>query len=192
MPSNEIEGIFFQIFILFIQMKTILLFLSLLTMMSFFSKNEPLSIESIRLNYIKAVEDEDITEKMLEKITGEHLKNPLFLAYRGAFEGLMAKHVFNPYKKISYLSLSNKTLAQAIKQKPNNVEMRFLRFSMQHYVPDFLGQSKELKEDKNAIVKNIATDNELTQESQKVVCQFMLDCKRCTNEEVKMFKDLLK
>lgn len=150
------------------------------------------SLEDIRLSYVKAVENQKTTEDMLKKLSDIKDPSPVFLAYRGAFEGLMAKHAFNPYRKLSFLSQSNRTLASAIKLKPNNVEMRFLRFSMQHYLPDFLGQNKELKEDRIAIVKNIAEDKELTEESRQVVCRFMIDSKRCTADENELFKRLLK
>ena len=164
----------------------------LITLSIFFMKQNNDGIEEIRVEYIKAVENQDTAEKMLKKLSDSPNLSPLFLAYRGAFEGLMAKHVFNPYKKLSFLSLSNRTLARAVAQKPNSVEIRFLRFSMQHYLPDFLGQSKELKEDRIAICKHIASDDELTEKSREVVCRFMIDSKRCTSQEAEIFRNLLK
>jgi hypothetical protein len=150
------------------------------------------SIEEIRKNYIKAVENQSVTEEMLEELSTGEPKNALFLAYRGAFEGLMAKHVFNPYKKLSYLGKSNKTLEKAIGMKPKSVEIRFLRFSMQHYLPEFLGQSKELTTDRLVILQNINSDSELPEDAKAVVCRFLIESKRCTAAETEMLKEILK
>ncbi len=150
------------------------------------------SIDEIRKNYIKAVENQSITEEMLEELSAGEPQSALFLAYRGAFEGLMAKHVFNPYKKLSYLGKSNKTLEKAVSLKPKSVEIRFLRFSMQHYLPEFLGQSKELTVDRLAILQNINSDAELPADAKTVVCRFLIDSKRCTAAEAESLKELLK
>jgi hypothetical protein len=47
-----------------------------------------------------------------------------------------------------------KTLSKAIAADPANPEIRFLRFSIQYYVPAFLGFSKNLDEDKKVIVQH--------------------------------------
>lgn len=69
---------------------------------------------------------------------------------------------------------------------PSNVEIRFLRFSTQYYLPSILGFSDNLQEDKEAIMNNLEflNQNELEDELLQFIIQFMGESNLCSSEEI--------
>jgi hypothetical protein len=147
-------------------------------------------MNTIRQEYIEAINNGDKTDDLLKKLSNATLDDPLLIAYRGATEALKAKHAFNPYTKLNYLKKSNESLQKAIQMRPQDIEIRFLRFSIQHYLPAFLRQDKELQQDKSVIVSQI-NDPSLDRELQQSIGKFMIESGRCTQQEVKRIQEVL-
>ncbi len=157
-----------------------------------FSISNGFTIEEIRTSYGKALDDSKIADQLLQSLNNITVNEPLFLAYKGATEALIAKHAFNPYKKLEYLNLSMKTLAQAIAKDPLNPEMRFLRFTIQYYVPSFLGYTKNLEEDKTVIVKNFyALKKIYDADMVKGAGDLLISSGKCTPSEVEQIQAML-
>ena len=155
--------------------------------------NKSLDINLLRKEYVRAVEDADKTDSLLAVLNKVAAPEPLVIAYKGACEALRAKHAWNPYNKISHLQQGKKTMARAIALSPTHVEIRFLRFSLEHYLPDFLGESRDLTEDRKTIVANIATPEnaKLGKEVLQPIAKFLIDSKRCTPAEVETLRKWL-
>lgn len=147
------------------------------------NKTGTISLENLRLSYIKAIEDSETADNILEQLSKVSPNNPMLYGYKGAFEALVAKHSWNPYTKYDYLSKAMKTLETAIKNDKNNAEIRFLRFSIQHYIPSFLGFSTNLEEDKEVILKTLKY---CEPKVKLVIKNFLKTSERCTPSELKM------
>ncbi len=141
-----------------------------------------IDIQTLRREYLQAVEDEKKTDSLLETLDKENSQEPLLIGYKAALEALKAKHAFNPYNKLNFLKKSQKTFEQAISMSPADIELRFLRFSVQHYLPGFLGASKNLDEDRQAIIQNINQPG-VDKDVRTTVARFLIESKRCTSEE---------
>lgn len=78
---------------------------------------------------------------------------------------LMAKHVINPFSKLSYFKKGRIMLEKAINTDKNNVELRFLRYTIQTSVPAFLNYSQDKKQDKEFLISSLVSleDHELKQ-----------------------------
>src|SRR5690606_30883120 len=76
------------------------------------------------------------------------------LAYLGALQAILAKHVFNPISKLNTFKEGKKNIEQAIKIEPDNAELRFIRLSIQKNAPSFLGYRSRINEDIEFIKKN--------------------------------------
>src|SRR5688572_9353908 len=134
----------------------VLIFYLLSQVSSINANSNNFEIDVIRNKFAKAVENEKEAYVLLEKLNKLEAKGktPLILAYKGAAEALIAKFSWNPYSKINYLRKSQRSLQLAINNAPENAEIRFLRFSIQHFVPAFLGLSNNIEEDKKIIIAN--------------------------------------
>jgi len=127
-----------------------ILFLLLLSTGGFAS--EVVDMKSLRERYYAAVHSSVATEKLYSELKKQRLPAPVILAYVGSLEALRAKHAINPYYKLQYLREADQTMQKAVKAAPDNIEIRFLRFSYQYYVPEFLGYSENKEEDLKVMV----------------------------------------
>lgn len=113
--------------------------------------------EAFRIQYEKAIEDEDTCKMLIEQFKIKEKKNELKsveLAYLGALETIWAKHVFNPFSKLKTFKKGKEKIEAAIKQAPNDIEIYYLRLSVQKNAPSFLGYNNHIKEDTAFIKKN--------------------------------------
>jgi hypothetical protein len=116
-------------------------------------------IQSLRKRYYAAVNSAKITDKLYEELQSASVKPAIVQAYIGSLEALKAKHAYNPYSKLQYLKQADQSMRQAVKADPDNIEIRFLRFSYQYYVPEFLGYSTHKEVDVQVIVKELLAGN---------------------------------
>ena len=144
-----------------------------------------ISKQQLRNSYYAAVKDSDKTERLYSILSASDDNSPLKKAYIGGLTALKAKHDFNPIAKLRYLSDAERIMQAAISESPNDIEIRFLRFSYQYHVPRFLGFSDNLQEDKEVIVEQILSGNygESDRDLVKNVIDFLLRSKECSNEE---------
>ncbi|WP_421941327.1 hypothetical protein [Pedobacter sp.] len=147
-------------------------------------------ITVLKSDMVKAVENSRLTDSLFSRLDRLPNKTALITGYLGTLEALKAKHAWNPYNKIKYVSRSLKTMKKAIAMDKENMEIRFMRFSIEHFTPSFLGFSKDLDVDRKEIVKHYQNHNfGLADETLvKNVAKFMVESKRCTAEEVKVLK----
>jgi len=109
-------------------------------------------LDKLRLQFYQAVDNKDVAKKFFERMKLEQGISAVHLAYYGSAQTLMGKHAWNPYQKLSHLKSGMQVLSSASKKAPDDLEIRFLRFSIEHYLPTFLGMSKHLDEDRKKIV----------------------------------------
>ena len=153
-----------------------------------------LDLTQIRKEFYAGVNDKDAAEKFYLKLKSQTLTNPVLQAYYGSAEALMGKHAWNPYKKVSYLKSGLRTLELAIAKNPESIEIRFLRFSIEHYLPPFLGLSKNLEEDGKKIVELIEKDSLSTADSTLVknIVNFLKKTNRFSAREVEILNSGIK
>lgn len=146
----------------------------------------------IRVEYYQSIDSESKTEKLLKDLKSVKNKSALLLAYQGASEALMAKHVWNPFKKMEWLNQSAETMRMAVSQHPNHPEIRFLRFSYEHYLPSFLNKSPHLEEDKHIIINSLKNKSSLVDmELKKKMASFLIETKRCLPDEILFLETFL-
>ena len=174
-------------------MKTLLF--SVLFLMSNITYSQAYNIDQLRKDYIEAISNSDKADELCHELSA--IKNPdaLLLAYLGSAQAIRAKHAWNPVNKLSYLKQGFKTMDKAVAKDPNQLEVRFLRFSLQFYVPTFLGYSKNIDTDKVKIIdlirKNDVVDLKVDKKILKDMVNFMIDSKKCSPNEVTTLKKVL-
>lgn len=150
-------------------------------------------LAELRLQYVQALDNAALTRDVLKQLEALNDKTPLLLAYEGAFESLVAKHHWNPYQKVANLKSSMQKLEQAILKSPAHVEIRFLRFSIQHHLPNFLNDEQMLAADKAAILANFDTreSQQLGEQVLKTIAQFLKESGRCSEQELQSVQSAL-
>jgi hypothetical protein len=138
-----------------------------------------------RKKYFEAIGNERKIERLLKQL--QEIENPsaLLLAYRAACESMMAQFSWNPYTKLAQVNKSFDFFTKAIKDDSQNAEIRFLRFSVQHNVPDFLRKNREFENDKTVLVENFDKANFDT-EFRKFIIGYLKDSGRFEKNELEI------
>ena len=101
-------------------------------------------IKDVRIMLHNATSNEQDCTKMISLLSPfNEINNPLFLGYRGGATMLMAKHVINPFSKLSYFKKGKLMLENAIKADYTNVELRFLRYTIRTFIAQSLPKLKD-------------------------------------------------
>lgn len=139
----------------------------------------------VRESYFGLDGTECNTLKLTEYFEDHPPKDAVMTAYYGAASAAAPQCLFNPASKISYFRRGKQLLANAVKQQPDNFEIRFLRFATQTMTPGFLGYDENIAEDKAFLLKNLTKGRQL-QENKKIfdiMLRFMLDSEHLTPAE---------
>ena len=141
--------------------------------------------KEVRKKYFDAIGNERKIERLLKELQREQNPSPLLVAYRAACESMMAQFAWNPYTKLSQVNKSFDFFAKAIQNDTQNAEIRFLRFSVQHNVPDFLRKNREFEEDKDVLVQNFE-DADFDEEFRQFIVSYLKDSGRFESNELEV------
>lgn len=112
-----------------------------------------LSLEDVRKNYQVAVSDKETCWSMISQLRNSTASN-VHLAYLGAFQAVWANHISNPISKLNTFNEGKKNIENAVKRSPDNVEIIFIRYSVQKNCPAFLGYRSNVAEDRAFLSRN--------------------------------------
>ncbi|WP_029036612.1 hypothetical protein [Salinimicrobium xinjiangense] len=156
------------------------LFITLLLLVSA-TLEQQAGISEIRSYYLKAAEQEAAANTLMKVTTKSDISDPLMYGYRAAAHMMIAKHVGNPFKKLSNFNKGKEIFSKAIEADPSNVELRFLRFSVQAEAPAFLNYKQNLEEDKRILLNGTPQIEDA--ELQKIIRDYLISSKELSNLE---------
>lgn len=111
---------------------------------------------SVRKNVGEMFKTEDVCLKLYDAFEKTDCsKNNLLVGYHGAVLLGMARHDGNVFKKMSYFGDGKDLLEKSIQVDPDNIELRFLRLTIQTHMPSFLGYSESKESDKKFVVSHL-------------------------------------
>ncbi|MEB0263072.1 MULTISPECIES: hypothetical protein [unclassified Mucilaginibacter] len=143
------------------------------------------NLHVIRKLLVTAINSSKTTDSLYRNLGSIKNRTGLITGYLGTLEALKAKHTWNPYYKVKYLNDAEKSFKGAVIRDPANIEIRFMRFSVEHNVPGFLGYTKNLVADRTEIIKQIDRKHYSSADAAlvKTIITFLIDSKRCTPAE---------
>lgn len=145
------------------------------------------SLDSLRTYYFDEWVGKCGAEKLVAYTDGiDEEASPLIKAYRGAGLATTSNCTSWPLSKLSRFREGKGLLEEAVSIEPENLEVRFLRYTIQKNIPDFLGYDN-LEEDRQFIMERLTlqlkkgTKDDLT----KRIIQYLLETKEITEEQLK-------
>lgn len=105
------------------------------------------SLEELRVNYEKAVTDKNTCAAMIRSL-GTEPQSPVYRAYLGGYQAIWANHIGNPLKRLATFNDGRANIDQAAKDDPRNLDIRFIRLSVQQNAPRILGYARHIEEDR--------------------------------------------
>lgn len=113
-----------------------------------------INIDKMRADYAVAVKDKKLCAANLKILeAGAHTATER--GYLAAYEILWAKHKNNPFTKINQFKKGKNLLESVITKNQNNIDLRFIRWSVQTHAPSFLQYNEDRLIDKEFLVHNL-------------------------------------
>jgi len=109
----------------------------------------------IARDYYQKGKDDSKAAENLKTFTETKTSKPIFKAYNGVSYLLMAKHHWNPYRKMEYVNKGLEIINQAIIANPTEIESRFLRFTVEENLPTIISFTSHIQADKTYILANL-------------------------------------
>lgn len=134
--------------------KIVFIFFLLLSAASF---SQVITPDALRREYAQVKTDSASCAKLYKKIVKSNNADVITTAYRGAITAAIANYSNDKNEKLKLFNTGKKLLEQSIATDSSNIEMRFLRYTVQTSAPKALGYNKQLKSDKNFILKNYSS-----------------------------------
>lgn len=136
-------------------MHILLLTISFLLTGLFFQSEYTYKVPDLRHLYEKSAKDKATCEKLITHLNQYKGQDPVVLGFKAGVEGMMAKHAWSPYAKIKHLRTSADIFEKVIKKHPQVAEVRFLRYSLEFFIPSYLNMSGHLDEDKKIFLESL-------------------------------------
>lgn len=139
-------------------------------------------ISLIRKLYTESVGEKEKAEQLIGLLSAMQ-QTPLTRGYLGAANMVMAKHVLNPVKKLSYFRTGREYLDGSIKKSPEDAELRFLRHAIQVSAPSFLGYNQEKAADRRLLISRLRAGSMQDKQLRLSVVKFLLVQQNTTEEQ---------
>ncbi|SDL82634.1 hypothetical protein [Pedobacter antarcticus] len=161
-------------------MKTVCLLISLfLSGFNLFAEPE---INQLRDLYAQSANSKKSADQLLNLLKGADKNSAaIYIGYKGAAEMMQAKYGFNPFSKYKSFKRGKLLLEEAVKKDDKDIEVRFLRFTIQTNLPQFLGYDKQVNQDKKFLLSHLNTvrDNKLKQN----IVAYLTTSRHCSEQE---------
>jgi hypothetical protein len=142
-------------------MKTSFLIVLLIGLTSFPKGN----LIAIRAAFVQASLSETNTLKLLQLAEEGIATSPVFTGYKAAATMMMAKFTINPISKLQHFNNGKEMLEDAIKKHPTEIELNFIRYTIQCNAPYMLNYQFAIQSDKQILLTKLKTlkDQDLKQ-----------------------------
>lgn len=114
--------------------------------------------------YFLAVQSEqymDEAEKAFRALIQRYGPQPPLQMYLYGLTALKARYSLNPLRKRDYYYQAVSQMDAAVRQSPEDVELRFLRGSFYYYLPFFMGKRKDAEDDLRTLTRLLLTNPDL-------------------------------
>ncbi len=151
------------------------------------------SLGEVRKRFHQAVLSQDSIADYHDFIVGVVDTSPTIKAYRAAGEAMLAQTLWNPLSKLAQVNRYEKLIQESIELDTGNLEIHFLRFAIEFYLPRFLMMSKHLEEDRDFIVANLwrCEQMNIDPEFERYITYFMNETGMLLPEQITVIKKLL-
>ena len=130
--------------------------LAILTLCSTSVHAQDTLLNHVRKNVGEMFKTEAVCTSIYEVFESTDYKDDnMLLGYHGATLIGMTRHDGNVFKKMSYFNDGKKLLEKSIDVDHDNVELRFLRLTIQTHMPSFLGYSENKESDKAFVLNHL-------------------------------------
>lgn len=145
--------------------------------------NTAINLIEVRNLYEIAANNKSANAKLINLLADVKMDNALLTGYKGAAIMMEANHVFNPITKLSRFRKGKQLLEYAIKLDGVNVELRYIRLTIQTNVPGILGYSSAIEIDKKIIINQLELLKDKDLRNRMI--SYLIRANVCNSEELR-------
>jgi hypothetical protein len=119
-------------------------------------KINAIDLPTVRRTFHSAVLETSKVPSFYTYIHSLNSTEAIIVAYQAMSEALLAQQEWNPLEKYARIKKFEELINRAIFADPNNLEIRFLRFCIEFYIPQWLGISNHIDDDKTFILNHLS------------------------------------
>ncbi|WP_367867218.1 hypothetical protein [Pedobacter sp. WC2423] len=139
-------------------------------------------IKQLRVLYYQSATDKAAASKLQDLLSNvDDQSSELLICYKGVAEMMQAKYTISPISKYRRFKKGKEFIESAVALDPENLEIRFLRFTIQSNLPSFLGYNDQITADKKILIKNL--DQIHDQPLKQLVINYLFASKHITEKE---------
>lgn len=165
-------------------------FLLTLISLGIFLPAQSLTKSEMRLLYLRATEHKPALDSLFDFLDELNNPTPVQECYNGICYALYTQHDKSTWAKLRHVLKSKDMLNSSIARDPKDPELRFMRFSLEHFLPSFLGLNKHIPDDLKVIFDHPHFIDESPDLKKKAI-EFLLWTQRCTPQQTKTLNDEL-
>jgi hypothetical protein len=139
-------------------MKKVIVILSFL-IIQLVAFSQTININELRKEYAKVNADSLSCFKLYKKVSQIKDQDNTINGYKGAISAMKASFVKDKKEKLKLFNEGKEMLERSIVTDSSNIELRFLRFTIQTNAPKVLGYNKKIESDKNYIITHFDSVN---------------------------------
>jgi hypothetical protein len=168
-------------------------FLSILLLGTQSATSQPVTIQKARELYFSIDKEPCNALALTNLFDKDNPTSPVLMAYFGAATASSPVCLDSPTKKISYFNKGKKLISEAIANKPNEYEIRFLRFATQTKAPGFLGYNDNVEEDKKFLISKAGIASKAINHKPTItaILNFLIDSEELNQIEKKQLMTIL-
>lgn len=116
------------------------------------------SLKTLRELYKRAHLESEICNDLIKRT--QSCDEAVTIGYNAAAKMVSSKFLINPFKIIKVFNDGKEQLETLIQQNLKNIELRYLRYTIQVNTPAFVGYNKNKKEDRELIFRFLQSCND--------------------------------
>jgi len=111
--------------------------------------------------------------------------------YKGVVKILLCQYTRNPIKIWEHFSSGKTMLEKALEKEPGNVELHFLRFTVQTHVPQITCYTGQIESDKKMLLQYLtcANNDHADADLRTMITSYLLQSEYCNNYDKKMIQN---
>ena len=143
-------------------------------------------LDKVRQVFHEAVMDTEKIRDFHEYIWQIEENDPVIYAYQAASEAMLTQLSWNPFKKYDQIKKYDEIMMEAVSEDSANIEIRFIRLSIEYHIPKFLGMSDHLESDRDYIMENLQNVSklELDPDFTRYILYFMAETGLCDEKKL--------
>jgi|GEM_PF-1265576 len=151
----------------------------------------PAALQQLRLDFYAAEKSKTSVNVLKRDVeSSSDIGAALLLGYKGIAEILLCKYLNDPFGKLSHFRTGKKQLENAIAADDHNVELHFLRYTVQTNVPVFLGYHSDEDADRQLLMNYLLSGDKADSGLYTMVMEYMLRNGSCSKPELQQLKKI--